>query len=195
VAKDAQRTAGRQVFERLTKALTRPELLGRGDPSARALSRGDVRGRGERPTRGGPDSGAEGDDMARKCPSRGLGAGGPPGGIPTAPLRPCRSGARPLDYPVRGAVRNPDHLPEPARGGTAGRPAAYASPPSRWSPSGAPPGHLVHRGADALRLQGVQSLLQHGHLVGYATGEDTIQLPFDKPLPKTLICRRSASMP
>jgi hypothetical protein len=36
VAKEAQRRAGRQAFEGLpTKALTRPELLDRGHPSAR----------------------------------------------------------------------------------------------------------------------------------------------------------------
>jgi enamine deaminase RidA (YjgF/YER057c/UK114 family) len=70
VAKEAQRRAGRQAFEGLTtKALTRPELLDRGHPSAGrpAAEACAAAGGGDDPrVRGGPDSGAEGDDMARK---------------------------------------------------------------------------------------------------------------------------------
>jgi hypothetical protein len=53
---------------------------------------------------------SRGDAGARQSPG---GQGTSPGGSPAAPLGPCRSRACPVDYPVRGGVRNPD---DPGRG-------------------------------------------------------------------------------
>jgi hypothetical protein len=54
---------------------------------------------------------SRGDPGARQSPG---GQGTPPGASPTAPLGPCRSRACPVDYPVRGGVRNPDDPDEAA---------------------------------------------------------------------------------
>jgi hypothetical protein len=73
---------------------------------------------------------SRGDPGARQSPR---GQGTPPGASPTAPLGPCRSRACPVDYPVRGGVRNPDDPDEAA--GAPGAGGWEAAP--RRRPAGA----------------------------------------------------------